>query len=287
MSPRPYSEAHGRRRGLGTRDLVRLVFPVLSDLMHEDLVFAEAFGDPGMKTIYEDGTVVMGRHGGTVDPVAFFLNRVRSIDPWLYLVDGNSGDYERRPPRNADEVLDFIQALHEVASIYGPDEEAPSPIAAARGQQRLREAVDPILGLLQPPLQVAADGTIVQTNPRELQPLIDNPLPSEVAASDIADDVRAAVAQFRSRSASSADKQSACVRLAGVLESLRDTKDTKAALMSDDEARLFEIANQFGFRHRNAKQRTGYDREIFTEWVFFCQLAAIRLVARLRARKDG
>lgn len=138
---------------------------------------------------------------------------------------------------------------------------------------------------LEPPLELAVDGTIVQTSPRELAPLIDHPLPSDVATSDIADDVRSAVAQFRSRSASIADKQSACVRLAGVLESLRERKETKAALMSDDEARLFEIANQFGFRHRNAQQRTGYDREVFTEWVFFSQLAAIRLVARLRGRK--
>lgn len=149
----------------------------------------------------------------------------------------------------------------------------------------MRELVDPVLALLEPSLQLASDGSIVQKTPTVLDPLIEHPLPSEVATDDIADDVLDAVAQFRSRTATTADRHSACVRLAGVLESLRESKETKSALISADEARLFEIANQFGLRHRNAQQRTDYDPDIFYEWIFYSQLAAIRLTARLRVRE--
>ncbi len=148
----------------------------------------------------------------------------------------------------------------------------------------MRELIDPALGLLEPALRLAGDGSIVQMTPTALEPLIEHPFPSEIAAEDIADDVRGAIAQFRGRDASSADRHSACVRLAGVLEALRESEATKTALFTADENRLFEIANQFGLRHRDSKQHGDYDADIFLEWVFYCQLAAIRLTARVRAR---
>ncbi len=283
MSPRPYSEAHGRRRGLNTKDLVRLVYPELRTLLHE-YVFAAYFGDPTRSTIYEDDTIELP--GQSVDPAPYFLTRVRSVDPWWYLLDYHSEERRRTAPRSTDQLLDFLQALYEAASIVNADEEEPSDEAVRRGQARMRELIDPALGLLEPALRLGGDGSIVQRTPTALEPLIEHPFPSEIAAEDIADDVRAAIAQFRGRDASSTDRHSACVRLAGVLEALRESEATKTALFTADENRLFEIANQFALRHRDSKQHGDYDEDIFLEWVFYCQLAAIRLTARVRARAE-
>lgn len=230
----------------------------------------------------EDGTVTLT--GATLDADGYFLEWVRSADPWWYLLDPESEEVKRRPPKNTDEVIDFAQALYRLASLERPEDDGVSPATIERGRSRMRELVNPVLGLLEPPVQIATDGTIVQVTPTVLTPLVEHPLPSEVATDDIADDVRSAIAQFRRRDATRADRQSACVRLAGVLETLRESGETKAALVKKDDDRLFEIANQFAFRHRNAAQSTDYDSEIFNEWVFYCQLAAIRLTARLRAR---
>ena len=258
-----------------------MLFPVLRQLFRE-FVFAEAFGDPGARMIDDEDVVELS--GEAIDPVTFFLQRVRSVDPWWYLIDSRSDERRRVGPRSIDQTLDFLQALYEIASLVRSDEAEASAAAHERGKARMRELVDPILGLLQPPVQLAADGSIVQVTPSALDPLVDHPLPAELTADDIAQDVREAVTQFRGRSATTSDRLSACVRLAGVLELLRERGDTKRALLSKDEDRLFEIANQFALRHNNAKQRSDYDREIFCEWVFYSQLAAIRLTARLRAR---
>jgi hypothetical protein len=87
--PRPYSEAHGRRRGLNTsglntKDLVQLMYPALRTLLYE-YVFAAYFGDPATSTIDEDDTIEL--RSQSVDPAPYFLTRVRSVDPWWYLVD--------------------------------------------------------------------------------------------------------------------------------------------------------------------------------------------------------
>ncbi len=42
----------------------------------------------------------------------------------------------------------------------------------------------------------------------------------------------------------------------------------KRELLSKDEDALFEIANRYDLRHRNASQRVDYD-PVFLDWVFW------------------
>jgi hypothetical protein len=49
MPERPYSETHGRRRGLASSDLVRKLYPVLRQLL-EERVFAASLGEPWPRT---------------------------------------------------------------------------------------------------------------------------------------------------------------------------------------------------------------------------------------------
>ena len=95
------------------------------------------------------------------------------------------------------------------------------------------------------------------------------------------DEVRHAVALFRSREAGVEHKRSACTTLARVLESRRQLLKTK--LLKKDEGALFQIANEFDLRHRGAKQHADYD-EAYLDWVFWWYLATVELTDRLITR---
>jgi len=71
--------------------------------------------------------------------------------------------------------------------------------------------------------------------------------------------------------------RNAIVNLAGVLERHREL--VKATFARKDKAALFEIANKFDLRHRDAGQRGDYDLDFF-EWLFQWYLATVTLVVR-------
>ncbi|WP_280470688.1 hypothetical protein [Nocardia farcinica] len=91
-----------------------------------------------------------------------------------------------------------------------------------------------------------------------------------------------AVALFRSRNATIDEKRSACITLASLLEERRAL--LKQELFSADEGDLFHIANKFGIRHRDAKQKTDYDAA-YLDWIFWWYLATNELTDRLLARQ--
>ena len=47
-----------------------------------------------------------------------------------------------------------------------------------------------------------------------------------------------------------------------------------------DDADLFNIANNFGVRHGNDKQNTGYDASLWLSWTFYFYLSTIHVVLR-------
>ncbi len=55
----------------------------------------------------------------------------------------------------------------------------------------------------------------------------------------------------------------------------------KTVLTTSDEADLFNIANNFGIRHYNQKQKTDYDEAIWLSWIFYYYLATIHAAIRL------
>ncbi|MGW8847964.1 hypothetical protein ACWGNE_09285 [Streptomyces xiamenensis] len=87
-----------------------------------------------------------------------------------------------------------------------------------------------------------------------------------------------ALSLFRGRAATAEDKRSAIVALAGILESQRPL--LKTHLDRHDEDALFNIANNYDLRHRNARQRVDYD-DAFLDWIFWWYLATIELVNQL------
>jgi hypothetical protein len=90
--------------------------------------------------------------------------------------------------------------------------------------------------------------------------------------------VQAAVLQYRRHGATLDDRRHAVRDLADVLEYLRP--NVKAFLTSSDEADLFNLANNFGIRHCNDRQKTDYDSALWLSWMFYYYLATIHVVLR-------
>lgn len=93
-----------------------------------------------------------------------------------------------------------------------------------------------------------------------------------------------AIATFRRYGSSEEQKRDAIRNLAGVLEYYRDTEGTE--LPSQEEARLFEIANKFGIRHHNPKQKTQYNSGVWLDWMFYTFLNAVALKAGYAKRQE-
>lgn len=96
-------------------------------------------------------------------------------------------------------------------------------------------------------------------------------------------DVEHAIALFRSRTATTAERRSAVIALAGILERRRPL--LKSHLFTKDEGALFHIANDFDIRHRDKSQQSDYDL-VFLDWLFWWYLATVELTDRLIARQS-
>ena len=96
--------------------------------------------------------------------------------------------------------------------------------------------------------------------------------------------VEAAIHKFRGRNSSIDDRRHAVKDLADVLEFLRPK--VKSILTKKDERDLFELANRFGIRHHNERQKTQYDPAIWLSWVFYYYLASIHALTRLLKKRE-
>lgn len=102
-------------------------------------------------------------------------------------------------------------------------------------------------------------------------------------ADDPEDEVAHAIRVFRERGATATQKRGALVLLAGALEQRR--QEVKVVLGKDEDV-LFRIANEFGLRHRNDRQRMDYGDE-FLDYMFSAYLSAVTLMEALERRGGG
>ena len=91
--------------------------------------------------------------------------------------------------------------------------------------------------------------------------------------------IEKAILKFRRYHSSQDEKRDAIRDLAEVLEYLRPQMDN--VLTKKDDKDLFDIANNFGIRHHNDRQKTDYNKRIWYDWMFYYYLATIHTVIKL------
>jgi hypothetical protein len=195
--------------------------------------------------------------------------------------------WRRKDDLTEDEVFDLIEFLYDHAS--QPSEEGQyhswnqcgyhySKFIQGTAQREFRTEVNEFLKDYGDGYELSEAGEILTRPGGALDALLEAPIPS-TDASNITARVDAAVTKFRRRSASDEERRDAIRDLADVLEFLRP--ELKKVLVREDEADLFNIANNFGIRHHNARQRTKYDKMIWFSWIFYFYLATIHAAVRL------
>jgi hypothetical protein len=236
--------------------------------MKEELYFAQTFGFDCVDGVGEVSN----------SPESELDSRVGKAKLW----GSPPGEWSK------DDLCDLVEVFHDLAArpktgsyhTYNGCGWHPKTYSRRSGQAIYRWKMNLLLEQSGMGLRLADDGEdvgrIVETTPDSVAELIQDALQLDSTSQDA---INHAVALYRSRDASRETKQSAVLALAGVLESRRS--DLKRELLNKDERALFDIANNFGLRHRRADQRSDY-REAYLDWIFCLYLGTIRLIEALK-----
>jgi hypothetical protein len=186
-----------------------------------------------------------------------------------------------------DDIFDMIELLFDHASTPLNTEPASlifggrkwfSEFDQKTGRREFRAAINDLLADYKAGFELTSAGEIQALPEPGMEPLMVAKL-RHPDANNVVQRVEAAKQKFLRRGATVEDHRDAVNGLAAVLEYLRP--DVKKVLVSKDESDLFQIANEFGIRHHNQKQKTSYDEEIWLSWMFYHYLSTIHACVRL------
>ncbi|GGG17204.1 hypothetical protein [Pontibacter amylolyticus] len=148
----------------------------------------------------------------------------------------------------------------------------------ALGKVHFRDKFNPILKSYGEGYEITNNGEILKLVDTGFSSLIDAELPTD-DVENITLRVERAISKFRRYRSSLEDRQDAIRDLVDVLEYLRP--EAKKYLQKEDESDLFNIANNFGIRHHNEKQKSKYDKSIWHSWMFYHYLSTIHALQRI------
>jgi len=149
------------------------------------------------------------------------------------------------------------------------------------GRAEFREMLNPLLAAYSYGFEINAHGEILGMAGPGMQKLMHSSPPGREAS--VHDRMNLAINRFQRYNSSLDERRNAVRDLADVLEKLRP--QAKEVLNSKDEADLFNLANNFGIRHFNEKQKTDYDQAVWLSWMFYFYLATINACLHLLERK--
>jgi len=258
-------------------ELLRRLFAGVFKNLEDACYFQEAFG----MWCVDEGDIPGSL--GSDREIAVFIALQK---PDLWPIDKHFSDYSE------DDIFDLIEFLFDHISkpIDGTYHSWNNcgwhytVFDKASGQAELREKINPILERYVDGFTLTLVGEVEQLADRGLEPLVEADLPTP-DREDVAARVDMANRKFRRHRASLDDRRTAVRELADVLEYLRPK--ARAVLSKKDESDLFELANNFGIRHHNDKQKRQYDQAIWLSWMFYHYLATIHACVRLIEREDG
>lgn len=144
------------------------------------------------------------------------------------------------------------------------------------GRNEYRERVNVVLSHYVKRFELSTTGEILHLPEQGFEQIFAADVPS--TDEKITKRVEAAMLRYRRHGSTIDDRRQAVRDLADVLEYLRPKVQT--LLTNQDERDLFNLANNFGVRHHNDKQKTGYDQAFWLSWMFYYYLATIHVVLR-------
>lgn len=144
------------------------------------------------------------------------------------------------------------------------------------GQNLFREKINTVLEHYKNKFELSQNGEVLHKPEEGFEQIFNADVPSK--DSNIVGRINAATTNFRRHGSSLDDRRQAVRDLADVLEYLRP--QFQELLTNKDENDLFNIANNFGIRHHNDKQKTTYDAAIWLSWMFYFYLSTIHVVLR-------
>lgn len=153
------------------------------------------------------------------------------------------------------------------------------------GQEEFRKKANIFLADYKTGFELTKDGIILAIGTDGLKHILD----AEIIPYDnvnVDSKVQNAITKWRNRHLSLSEKKEAIRELADVFEWLKKTKGLSSVLNGKDESAIFDIANNFGIRHHDPKQKTNYDQTIWYSWIFHFYLATYHAAIRLLIKKE-
>lgn len=270
MSHKYYSQRSGTNPnmdGLQLSDIVDLFSRVYEQLRIEGY-FDEAFGYWCVDQDHVEGKVK--------DIELEMLLTVRKKNLWP-IVDKCNGYSE-------DDLLDVIEFLFQYVSkpidgtmhSYNGCGMHWEIFSKKEGQVVFREKMNAVLNHYKNRFELSDNGQVLRKPDDGFENIFRADIPS--SDTNIVGRINAATINFRRHGSSLDDRRQAVRDLADVLEYLKPKM--QELLTNKDEKDLFNIANNFGIRHHNDKQKTSYDAALWLSWMFYFYLSTIHVVLR-------
>jgi len=261
-------------KGLPLADVVSLFVRVFSQL-RLDGYFDEAFGFICVDAGEVDGKV-----------------RDVELEMLLTIRKKNLWPVETMSPRySEDDLFDVIEFLYQHVSkpidgtmhSYADCGMHWETFNQADGRVEFRSKANAVLEHYSKPFEVSTVGEVLHKPEAGFEPIFDADIPTKDA--NILNRINASVLRYRRHGSTVDDRRQAVRDLADVLEYLRPK--LQVLLTSNDEKDLFNIANNFGVRHHNDKQKTAYDTGLWLSWMFYFYLSTIHVVLRRLGSNGG
>jgi hypothetical protein len=254
-------------KGLPLEELIGL-FVRVYDQLQQDGYFVEAFG------FY---CVDAGEISGKVKDVELeMLLAIRKKDLWP--ISSRAKSYSE------DDLFDVIEFLYQYVSkpidgtMHSWNECGMhwETFNQSDGRREYRESINQVLSHYKKRFELSENGEILHRPEEGFESIFKADIPS--SDSNVVDRINSSTLKFRRHGSSIDDRRQAVRDLADVLEYLRPK--IQELLTNKDENDLFNIANNFGIRHHNDKQKTSYDAAIWLSWMFYFYLSTIHVVLR-------
>ena len=274
-----YSTRIGKNPDVSLYDLpilLRLFSDFYLEFLNKDY-FQEDFG-----YLCEDAGEVSGKLGSDIEAQMF--RAIRKPDLWPI--------QQKFKSYSEDDLFDVIEFLYDHVSkpidgyfhSYNACGYHYDTFDKKTGQQEFRDNISQILCDYKEGYELSDNGEILESPEQGLENLFAASLPTH-DPDNVEQRVQAAILKFRLYRSSLEDRRNAIRDLADVLEYLRPQLET--VITKKDDGDLFDIANNFGIRHHNKKQKQDYDKAIWYSWMFYYYLATIHACLRLIKKAES